>query len=117
MLLDRDLRTAPLRRNEIMLYAVINPTNGLTEADVTPAAVSVNLKSETLVTDFGMFAAPFSQPVTDALTLKYGRPIRAWVAQLPAATYAGASRVAVITTVTVGSTPYPSTELVSVVGP
>ncbi len=117
MLLDRDLRGAPLRRNEVMLYAVINPVNGLTNADVNPSTVSVQLRSEDLLTDFGTTSAPFSTEVSDALTLKLGFTVRAWVAALPANAYGGASRVAITRSVVVGATTYPSTEIVTVEGP
>jgi uncharacterized protein YaiE (UPF0345 family) len=117
MLLDRDLRGAPLRRREVMLWAVINPEDGFTAAEVTPASVGVQVRSEDLTTDFGTQTATFSTEVSAALTTRLGYTVRAWVAQLPAITYGGAARVAVTSIVTVGSTAYPSTEIVAVVGP
>lgn len=117
MLLSRELRSAPLRRNEVMLYAVINPEDGFMKAPLTPTAVSVQVQSLDKVTDYGTVNAAFSQPVSDALTASEGVSVRAWVAQLPALAYGDAAQVLITRRVTVAATVYPSSEVVSVVGP
>lgn len=110
-------RIDTLIRNTPNLAAVLNPEEGFTEAELTPSAVTVRVTSLDGVTEHQLVTATPSAPVSTALTQKYGTPVRAWVATLPAATYGDAAEVLVTRSLTIGGVAHLRTERVRVVGP
>jgi hypothetical protein len=105
-----------LSRGRPQYVCVMNPTDALTGADLTPSAVQVRVLSLDLTVEHADVPATFSQPVSDALTVKYGQPVRAWVATLPASDFGGAAAVVVERVATVLGVEHPHRERARVVG-